>query len=380
MDRRLYLSTIALLFFSLVSVYSLSIFTTIHFDTSSYTFLKKQFIAVVFSIVFMSILANSDVKKFNIVGFTIFILSFIAIIVMIFLPEAYAKTTLGARRWIKFSGVSIAPTEFFKYGFVFFASWSLARKAQEFKNAKNLSGEFKLATPYFILMFIAVGIIAVAQKDLGQVVVISAVLMGLFFISNRSKKFFMVLFLSFIGLVILLIKFAPHRIDRFKGWWVYIQNSIPYLSDNFKVTDRTVPLNIINSTGAIENGGLIGKGLGAGQYKLGFLSEVHTDFILAGISEEIGFIGLFFVVGLFCFIIFRIFAIGKSLDTLHQKYFAYGVGMTLFLSFIINAFGISGLIPIKGIAVPLLSYGGSQILATSIAIGMVLMLSKKVKQ
>jgi len=78
-------------------------------------------------------------------------------------------------------------------------------------------------------------------------------------------------------------------------------------------------------------------------------------------------------------IIFRIFKIASKLDKLNEKYFVYGVGITIFLSFIINAYGISGIIPIKGIAVPLLSYGGSQIIATCMAIGMVLMLSKKVE-
>ncbi len=380
MDRTLYLSTIALLFFSIVSVYSLSVFTTIHFDASPYTFVKKQLVAVIISIIVMTILSKLDINKFNAIGFSLFILSFIAIIVMMLLPEAYAKTTLGARRWIKFAHISIAPTEFFKYGFVFFVSWSLARKSKDFKYVNTLGSEIKQAMPYFMLLIVSVAFIAIGQKDLGQVVVLSAVLMGLFFISNRSKKFFSAIFLLFIFLVVLLIKYAPHRIDRFKGWWVYIQNSIPFLPDSFKVSDRTIPLNVINSTGAIENGGILGRGLGAGQYKLGFLSEVHTDFVLAGISEEIGFIGLALVVGLFTFIIYRIFKIAASLDNLAHKYFAYGVGMTLFLSFIINAFGISGLIPIKGIAVPLLSYGGSQILATSIAIGMVLMLSKGVKK
>ena len=379
MDRGLYLSTIALLLFSVVAVYSLSIFSTIYFDASKYIFVKRQLISAVIAIFVMSIVARMNTYNvFNPLGFLLFISSFLAIILMLFLPETFVKAVLGAKRWIKIGGFSIAPTEFFKYGFVFFVSWSLARKIKELNSNSGVFKEFALTAPYFILLIVAVGIIAVGQKDMGQVVVLSGTLMGLLLLSGRSKKFFAIIGLVFVFLFVALIKFAPHRVARFKGWWVGIQDSIPFLPESMKIHDTVVPLHIINSTHAIESGGLLGHGLGAGQYKLGFLSEVHTDFIMAGISEEIGFVGLLLLVSLFMYILYRIFSIGSKLDDLGERFFVYGVGITMFLSFIINAYGISGLIPIKGIAVPLLSYGGSQLIATSLAIGMVLMLSKKV--
>jgi len=381
MDRGLYLSTVALLLFSLVAVYSLSIFATIHFDASQYIFFKRQLIAVLIALFFMTLVANMNVYNvFKPLGFLLFGFSFVAIILMLFLPESFVKAVLGAKRWIRIGGFSVAPTEFFKYGFVFFVSWSLGRKLKAFNGAKSLLHEFKLTIPYFMLLIVAVLIIAIGQKDMGQVVVLSGTLMGLFLLSGRSKKFFFTIIAFFVALFIMLIKYAPHRLDRFKGWWVGIQDSIPFLPDSLKVTDRVVPLHIVNSEHAIESGGLFGQGLGAGQYKLGFLSEVHTDFVLAGISEEIGYVGFLLVVGLLMYILYRIFLIAGKLKETSDRLFVYGVGVTIFLSFIINAYGISGLIPIKGIAVPLLSYGGSQIMATSLAIGMVLMLSKKVKQ
>jgi len=381
MDRGLYLSTIALLLFSLVAVYSLSVYPTIYFDASKYIFLKKQLISVIIAIFVMSLISRFNVYNvFKPLGLLLFVGSFLAIILMLFLPESFVKAVLGAKRWIKIGGFSIAPTEFFKYGFVFFVSWSLARKIKEFNSNSSLFKEFILTLPYFMLLIVAVGIIAIGQKDMGQVVVLSGTLMGLLLLSGRSKKFFATIGFVFVLLFIALIKFAPHRVARFKGWWAGIQDSIPFLPESMKIHDTTVPLHIINSTHAIESGGLLGQGLGAGQYKLGFLSEVHTDFIMAGLSEEIGFLGLLALVSLFMFILYRIFSIGTKLHDLNERFFVYGVAITMFLSFIINAYGISGLIPIKGIAVPLLSYGGSQIIATSLAIGMVLMLSKKVEK
>jgi len=104
---------------------------------------------------------------------------------------------------------------------------------------------------------------------------------------------------------------------------------------------------------------------------------VHTDFILAGISEELGLLGLVAVTGLILFIIFRILLIASGLYRSEYYLYTIGTALMIFYSFIVNSYGISGLTPIKGIAVPLLSYGGSQIIAGSIAIGLVLMVSKK---
>ena len=379
MDRELYYSTVAMLFLSLVAVYSLSIFPTIYFDAPKFDFVKKQLIAVIIGISTMTIIAKFNVQRvFNPLGFLLFIGSFLAIVIMLFLPETYVKAVLGAKRWIKIGSFSIAPTEFFKYGFVFFLSWSLARKAKKHIGTKSIIKEFFIVIPYFMLLIVAVGIIAIGQKDMGQVVVISGVLMALLWLSGRSKGFFITIFLFFGTLFIFLIKIAPHRLHRFKGWWAEIQNSIPFLPDSLKIHDTAVPLHIINSLNAIKNGGIFGQGLGAGQYKLGFLSEVHTDFVIAGLTEEMGYLGLLFIVGLIFYILYRMFLIASKLTKPQDKYFVYGVAITIFLSFIINAYGISGLIPIKGIAVPLLSYGGSQIIATCVGIGMVLMLSKKV--
>ena len=124
---------------------------------------------------------------------------------------------------------------------------------------------------------------------------------------------------------------------------------------------------------------MFGKGLGNGLVKLGFLSEVHTDVILAGITEEMGFLGLICVCLLFIVLIFKILKIANRCENTMYYLFCSGVAVLLGFSFLINAFGISGIIPIKGIAVPFLSYGGSSLLANSIMIGMVLAISKKAK-
>ena len=229
----------------------------------------------------------------------------------------------------------------------------------------------------------AVVIIAVFQKDLGQVVVLGATLMVLFLFIGSSWKFFLTMisggFIAFIGLIF----FAPHRMARIKSWWGTVQDSIlsflPFEAvQNLRIEAGKEPYQISNSLNAIHNGGFFGQGLGNGQFKLGYLSEVHTDFILAGITEELGLLGLAFVTLTMLFIVFRIFKIASKVKNPMYYLFSIGVGLLIAFAFILNSYGISGITPIKGIAVPFLSYGGSHIWASCIAIGMVLMVSKKV--
>jgi cell division protein FtsW len=151
------------------------------------------------------------------------------------------------------------------------------------------------------------------------------------------------------------------------------------IADKLRVPVEVEPYQIGNSLNAIHNGGFFGAGLGDGTFKLGFLSEVHTDFILAGLSEEFGFVGLVFVVFLFMWMLQRIFKIANRVEDMSLYLFCIGIGLILAFSFLVNAYGISGITPIKGLSVPFLSYGGSAMLGASFGVGMVLMASKKAK-
>ncbi len=189
------------------------------------------------------------------------------------------------------------------------------------------------------------------------------------------------IFLGTIGTAFLAIITSPHRILRVKSWWASAQDSVLALlpqgwAENLRIGGLPEPYQIYHATNAISSGGFFGSGLGEGYIKLGFLSDVHTDIVLAGITEELGFVGLFGIVLLFAYILLRLFRIANR--TSHKMYYLFCVGVALLLGFslIINAFGISGITPVKGIAVPFLSYGGSSLIANCIAIGLVLAISK----
>jgi cell division protein FtsW len=382
-DRPLLAAVMALLTLSLVMTYSLSTYAVTYYGYLDFHFFIRQSLAVLIGFVIMTVLSKLDPNKwFSIVGLLLFFIFFIIMIAMQFLPSTWVKEVGGAKRWVQLGSISLAPVEFFKVGFVFFLSWSFARKLLDI-NKMSFYEELRIYSPYLLIFIVAIVIIAVFQKDLGQVVVLGATLMVLFLFIGSSFKFFLTIlssvFVAFVGLIF----FAPHRVARIKSWWGTVQDNIlsmlPFESvQNLRVEVGKEPYQISNALNSIHNGGFWGEGLGNGQFKLGYLSEVHTDFILAGITEELGFLGLSLVTLTVLFVVFRIFKIAAKVKDPMYYLFSIGIGLLIAFSFILNSYGISGITPIKGIAVPFLSYGGSHILATSIAIGMVLMISKKV--
>jgi cell division protein FtsW len=382
-DKPLLAGVMALLTLSLVMSYSLSAYTVLHFDYGDFHFFIRQSMAVFLGFGTMVLLSQMDPDKwFSRIGLSLFVLFFILMIAMQFLPASLVTAVGGAKRWIHVGPMSLAPVEFFKVGFVFFLAWSFSRKLLN-KTKMKFWEEVRTFTPYLFVFMIAVVIIAVFQKDLGQVVVLGATLMVLFLFIGSSWKFFLTLLSAGLSAFVGLIFLAPHRMARIKSWWGTVQDNIlslfPFESvQNLRIEAGKEPYQISNSLNAIHNGGFWGKGLGNGQFKLGYLSEVHTDFILAGITEELGFLGLALVTLTILFIVFRIFKIASKVKKPMYYLFSIGVGLLISLAFILNSYGISGITPIKGIAVPFLSYGGSHIWASCIAIGMVLMVSKKV--
>jgi cell division protein FtsW len=226
-------------------------------------------------------------------------------------------------------------------------------------------------------------VIAFVQNDLGQVVVLGFTLLSMLMFAGSSFGFFFSLLLGVLGFFLFFILTAEHRIIRIKSWWALAQNSIlellpVSLAERLRVPVEIEPYQIGHSLNAIHNGGFLGTGIGNGTFKLGFLTEVHTDFVLSGLAEEVGFIGVVAIVVIVLWILQRLFKIANRSDNSVIYLFSLGIGLLLSSTFLVNAYGISGLTPIKGISVPFLSYGGSTMLASSIAIGMVLMASTKV--
>ncbi|WP_201351847.1 FtsW/RodA/SpoVE family cell cycle protein [Hydrogenimonas urashimensis] len=388
-DRSLFLAAVTLIVTGIVFSYSLSAYTVLLYNVPPYHFLLRQLVAGVAGIVLMWYIARQNPKKVVIwLGFTLLVVSAFLMVATPFLPEQIAREVGGAKRWIRLGPVSLAPVEFFKVGFVFFLAWSFSRRVIPKHAARSedvrytLKEELLLLLPYIIVFAAIMFIIAIFQNDLGQVVVLAATLLFMMIFAGSSIRIFgFSILVGGLALAAFVVT-SPHRIERFKGWWFMLQNSVAKLFPQWahavpKVNLVEEPYQVSNSLHAIHHGGLFGVGLGNGVLKLGFLSEVHTDFVLAGMAEEIGVVGVGAVVMLLLFIIFRLLRIaGRVPNTIYYLYCS-GLAMIIGFAFLINALGISGVIPLKGIAVPFLSYGGSQVVALSIGIGLALSMSKE---
>lgn len=383
-DRKLFTLVSIMILISIVLTYSLSAYITLLFGVNEFHFAIRQALFGFIGIIIMWSLAQLNPDEWlNPIGFSLFIGSTIMMISMPFLPEFLVSAVGGAKRWIKLFGFSLAPVEFFKIGFVYFLAWSFSRKLGH-HDGMGIKQEYIRFAPYGFVFIGAMFIIAFIQNDLGQVVVLGLTLLFLLMFAGSSFRFFLTLLLGALVFFLFFIFTAEHRIIRIKSWWALAQNTVleifpASIAERLRVPTEVEPYQIGHSLNAIHNGGLFGTGIANGTFKLGFLSEVHTDFVLAGLAEEFGFIGVLFVVLIFLWMIQRIFKIANRSDDSKVYLFSLGVGLLLSFAFLVNAYGISGITPIKGISVPFLSYGGSTMLAASIGIGMVLMASKKAK-
>ena len=379
-----YLSSI-LIIISILFSYSLSIYTVVYWDYEPFHFFYRQLFTGLLAILIMWSLAQIKpdilIPK---VGWFLFLFFSFLIILMQFLPSFLVTESGGAKRWIRLPGISLSPVEFFKIGFIYYLSWSFHRKLTDISK-QPFKEELKLLAPYAIVFGFVVFMIAVLQKDLGQVVLLATILFVMLIFANRSWKVFASLFaIAIIGILALIMLF-PHRIIRIKSWWSMVQDGVlsimpDSIADSLRIQEFPEPYQVGHSLNAINNGGFFGVGLGNGSLKLGFLSEVHTDFVLAGITEEIGFLGLIFILIIIFSVIFRIFRTSRRIQDIKYHLFTIGIGLMIAVAFLINSYGISGIIPIKGIAVPFLSYGGSSLLSVAIAVGLVLSISRDINK
>lgn len=382
-DKTLFYLCAALITISIIFSLSLPVFTVLYYNYGLYHFFVRQLAVGVVAIFIMWGLSqlNPD-KAMPIIGFSIFFLCLFSMSIMHYLPSSMVTESGGARRWIRLPGFSLAPVEFFKIGFVYFLAWSFERRLDD--NKKPLFLELKLIIPYIGVFLLVVYLIAIMQNDLGQVVVLALTLAVMAFFAGTSFKFFSLGILGSIVVALIAILTSEHRILRIKNWWGGIQDMVLSLfpesiASSLRIENASEGYQISHSLNAIKHGGLFGEGIGQGSFKLGYLSEVHTDFVLSGISEEVGVIGLVFITLIMYGVIFRIFRIASRNSNKVYFLFSLGMGLLVVFSFLMNAYGITSITPIKGIAVPFLSYGGSSLLALSIGLGMVLMVSKRAK-
>ncbi|WP_284140899.1 MULTISPECIES: stage V sporulation protein E [unclassified Virgibacillus] len=278
-------------------------------------------------------------------------------LLLLVLIPGVGMTRGGAQSWIGVGAFSIQPSEFMKLGLIIYLALFLDHNQKYITSFKQ--GFF----PSLLLVFTAFGLIML-QPDLGTGVVLVLTCMIMIFVSGaRLSHFFGLAILGLAGFAFLILS-APYRISRITA---FLNPWEDPLGDGFQ---------IIQSLYAIGPGGLMGMGLGESLQKYFYLPEPQTDFIFAILGEELGFIGGTFVIGLFAFMFWRGIRIALEAADQYGRLLALGIVSMLAIQVMINISVVIGLIPVTGITLPFLSYGGSSLTLTLCSVGILLNISK----
>ncbi|MEF3191809.1 MAG: FtsW/RodA/SpoVE family cell cycle protein [Campylobacterales bacterium] len=386
-DRTLYYLVAATLAIGVIFSFSLTTYIGMSGGKSPAIYALIQFGAAVGGLWLMERLSRVEPEiLIHRMGFLLFGIFFVIMALMPFMPESLVPVINGAKRWIKVGPVSISPVEFFKIGFIYFLAWSFSRKFYAMQERVAWRREMKLFIPYAAIFMIVLVLIVYMQNDLGQGMVLGAVMVMMLLFAGASFRLFSTIAgLGFVA-VIALIFVSPYRMTKVIQWWAGAQDLIlslvpGFLAERLRVEPGEINqgYQVMQSLNAISHGGMMGQGIGNGVFKLGFVSDVHTDFVLAGIIEETGFVGALVIALLMLAIVFRILKIARRSSDPVFFLFSIGIGVMLVAQFAMNALGVAGMTPVKGITLPFISYGGSSILALALAMGMILSISRKVK-
>ena len=350
----------------LISVLVISIFGLIMITSSSYVwaeykfddplkYFKHQALFLVISIILMIVVSKIDYHIYFNKANMLLIISLV-LLVLVLIP-GIGSVRNGSRSWFGIGSFGIQPSEFSKLILIIFTAKYL------YKNEKKLKNIKKGVLPILGLTILVFGLIML-QPDFGTGVVLIMIIVGMLFVAGVDFKFF--LKIGVVGLIgiVGLIAVAPYRLKRILS---FLNPWEDPLGSGFQ---------IIQSLYAIGPGGLFGYGLGNSRQKHFYLPEPQTDFIFSIISEEFGFMGVLIVSILFIVIIFTGFKIAMKCGDLFGKYLVFGITFWIAFQALLNLMVVVGLIPVTGVTLPFLSYGGSSLLILFIAIGIILNVSR----
>ena len=356
-DLTLLWSGLVLLLLGMVMVYSASIAIAEagkHTGNQPAYFLIRHGVFLVIGLIAAGLAFQVPMQTWQKLSPWLFVAGFV-LLALVLIP-GIGRDVNGARRWLPLGIVNLQPSELMKLFAVLYAADYTVRKMPHMQDLK------KAFLPMASAM-VAVGVLLLKEPDFGAFVVIISIAIGILFLGGMQARLFAVLIIVLVAAFAILIVVSPYRRDRIFGF-------MDPWSDAF---GRGYQLS--HALIAFGRGELFGVGLGASVEKLFYLPEAHTDFLLAVIAEELGFAGVLLVVVLFGLLVQRAFAIGRqcvALDRLYPALVAQGIGIWIGVQGFINMGVNMGLLPTKGLTLPLMSFGGSGILANCVALAVLL--------
>jgi cell division protein FtsW len=353
-DPVLFFAVLMLVAFGLVMVYSASaVYGAAQTGDSLYYF-KRQLIAVIVGVVAMVIGVRVGYQRLVKLAYPLLFVSAV-LLVLVLIPGVGHKVG-GSSRWIRMWGYNLQPGELAKVAFIVYLACSLTRKKEKIRRFGSGFLPHLLVSGVLILLLLR-------QPDFGTAATLTIMLFLLLFIAGTRLSYIFVAALAALPMAYGLIAGSPYRMRRLLAF-------LDPWSHRFDIGYQ-----ISESLMSFGSGGVTGVGLGEGKHKLFFLPAAHTDFIYSIVGEELGMIGALVVLVLFGIVVWRGFRASMRAPDLFGTYLAFGLSALIGLQTLVNMGVVTGLLPTKGLTLPFFSYGGSSMVCTLLAMGILLNIS-----
>ena len=357
MPKMLFAITLVLLVFGLVILSSAGIVEGQKKFGSSYYYLIHQFLyGVLPGLALMFLLAKVDYKFWKKISLLI-LFGALLLMILVFMPK-FGYGLKGATRWLNFGGFSFQPSEVLKLSLIIYLAAWFGNRDERIKN-------WTYGTAPFLIVLSFVGILLLLQPDIGTLIVVTVISSAIYFFAGSPMKHFLIIGLLIVGAVVSMVILEPYRFDRLK---TYFDPSIDPKGISYQSNQSFI---------SIGSGGLFGVGFGKSTQKFGFLPEVINDSIFAVVAEELGFVGAASLLGLFVVFALLMVWTANNVSDKFGKLIIMGMASWIVGQAFINIAAISGLVPLTGIPLPFVSYGGTALATLLAGMGIVLNVAKR---
>lgn len=353
-DKWLLLAVMGLLIIGLMMVASSSVMIANHYFQQPFYFLIRQSVYLSIGLLVALVVMRIDMRFWQ--RFSVPLLFLCLFFLVIVLVPGIGKVVNGSRRWLALGPIGIQVSELAKLTMIFYTAGYLVR--QQHTMNQSVLGFIK---PMLVLG--VVGILLLREPDFGATVVIVSTTMSMLFLAGVKWRYYLILLLFAVGALALIAVSSPYRVARLTA---FLNPWADQFNSGYQLTQSLI---------AFGRGGAMGVGLGESIQKLAYLPEAHTDFLFAVLAEELGLIGVLVVLVLYSVLVFRGLMIGLTafnLSRLFSCYTAYGLTCWLGVQAAINMGVNTGLLPTKGLTLPMLSYGGASMVVNCIVLALLL--------
>jgi cell division protein FtsW len=357
-DFPLFIVILILLAIGINMVFSASMYEDSQFYSDSYYHLKRQIVWAAMGITAMLFMASIDYRKLK--SKRILKLGMIGtfiLLILVLLPTPLSISRNGASRWFGYGTYNVQPSEIAKIAIILYTSDYISRKGERMKQF------FKGVLPILVIAAVY-ALLIIKEPNMSTCVIIMVVVVLMVFMGGAKVSHMLGIFATGVAGAVVLVKIAPYRMERFLS---FLDPWADPLDTGYQA---------IQSLYALGAGGFFGSGFGQSRQKLYYIPEAQNDFILSIIGEEMGFIGIFIIILLFAILVWRGMRIAINCKDKFGSLVAAGITALIAVQSSINFLVVSSFMPITGVTLPLISYGGSSLLFTMIMLGILLSISR----